>query len=185
MLVYTDNGIADPWLVAQTAIRPRSAWPLDVRLGGIYALERLAVDSERDHSTVVEVLSALTRERSKPPEEPIGIDTKPAPATDVQAAIAVLGRLPARADVSRGDLLGAHLTGARLDRANLNGAYLDGRTDQRPPQWAAPRRGDPGRRREVLGDRRCWSSLWRDATEGSGLTRTVTGPAAGEARPGP
>jgi uncharacterized protein YjbI with pentapeptide repeats len=99
-----------------------------VRLGGIYALERLAVDSERDHSTVVEVLSALTRERSKPPEEPIGIDTKPAPATDVQAAIAVLGRLPARADVSRGDLLGAHLTGARLDRANLNGAYLDGRT---------------------------------------------------------
>jgi hypothetical protein len=39
---------------------------LDVRLGGIYALERIAVDSKRDHPTVVEVLSAFVRERSAP-----------------------------------------------------------------------------------------------------------------------
>lgn len=31
---------------------------LDIRLGGIYALERIAVDSKRDHPTIVEVLSA-------------------------------------------------------------------------------------------------------------------------------
>lgn len=37
---------------------------LDIRLGGIYALERLAVDSARDHPTVVEVLGAFVRERS-------------------------------------------------------------------------------------------------------------------------
>jgi hypothetical protein len=35
---------------------------LAVRLGGIYALERLAVDSERDHGVVVEVLGAFLRE---------------------------------------------------------------------------------------------------------------------------
>ncbi|MGZ6870192.1 MAG: hypothetical protein ACXVHI_07810 [Frankiaceae bacterium] len=39
---------------------------LDVRLGGIYALERIAVDSARDHPTVVEVLSAFVREHSNP-----------------------------------------------------------------------------------------------------------------------
>jgi hypothetical protein len=31
---------------------------------GIYALERIAVDSKRDHPTVVEVLSAFMREHS-------------------------------------------------------------------------------------------------------------------------
>lgn len=32
---------------------------LYIRLGGIFALERLGVDSPRDHPTVVEVLSAF------------------------------------------------------------------------------------------------------------------------------
>src|ERR1035438_6617719 len=34
----------------------------DVRIGGIYALERIARDSARDHPTVMEVLSAFIRE---------------------------------------------------------------------------------------------------------------------------
>jgi hypothetical protein len=39
---------------------------LDVRLGGIYALERIAKDSERDRATVLEVLSAFVREHGDP-----------------------------------------------------------------------------------------------------------------------
>jgi hypothetical protein len=37
---------------------------LEVRLGGIYALERIARDSERDHSVIMEVLTAYIREHS-------------------------------------------------------------------------------------------------------------------------
>lgn len=37
---------------------------LDVRLGGIYALERIARDSQKDHWTVMEVLTAFIRENS-------------------------------------------------------------------------------------------------------------------------
>src|SRR5271156_4424128 len=37
---------------------------LDVRIGGIYALERIARDSARDHPIVMEVLSAFIREHS-------------------------------------------------------------------------------------------------------------------------
>ena len=37
-----------------------------IRLGGIYALERIARDSQKDHWTVVEVLTAFVRERSGP-----------------------------------------------------------------------------------------------------------------------
>jgi len=129
---------------------------LDVRLGGIYALERIAVDSKRDHPTVVEVLGAFVREHSHPTHaapEPtlaqvlsafLGGDGEPAaghqpnggtgkesgsprrPATDVQAAVAVLGRLPQQSGVRRGDLTCALLAGARLNEANLSGARLNG-----------------------------------------------------------
>lgn len=37
---------------------------LDVRIGGVYALERIARDSSRDHPTVMEVLSAFIREQA-------------------------------------------------------------------------------------------------------------------------
>jgi hypothetical protein len=37
---------------------------LEVRLGGIYALERIARDSPTDHWTIIEVLSTYVRENS-------------------------------------------------------------------------------------------------------------------------
>lgn len=65
---------------------------LDVRMGGIYALERIAVDSQRDHPTAVEVLSAFVREHSDPLKHPRQVitydpdgDVLPdKPTTDVQ-----------------------------------------------------------------------------------------------------
>ena len=123
---------------------------LDIRLGGIYALERLAVDSGRVRQSVVEVLGAFTRERRnyalplKLPTAPspsfaprgrraggsYGLGRLPparrsAPGADVQAALTVLGRLPVKEDVSRADLSGAHLAGANLTGATLAGASLD------------------------------------------------------------
>lgn len=38
---------------------------LEVRLGGIYALERIARDSPRDHRTIVEILTAYVRENAR------------------------------------------------------------------------------------------------------------------------
>jgi hypothetical protein len=125
------------------AIQQLGDTELAVRLGGIYALERLAHDSpERDHPTVVEVLSAFVREGSRRqstrrPEQgtanEAAMETDTAapesnaeapPATDVQAALTVLGRLPQRAGISRGDLSEANLAGAKLKGANLAGAGL-------------------------------------------------------------
>ena len=37
---------------------------LDTRLGGVYALERIARDSRNDHWTVIEILTAFVREKS-------------------------------------------------------------------------------------------------------------------------
>ena len=52
---------------------------LDVRIGAIYALERVARDSPTDHSTVMEVLTAFIRERSHEPWPPLAPDGKERP----------------------------------------------------------------------------------------------------------
>jgi len=104
-----------------------------VRIGGIYALERVARDSARDHPTVMEVLTAFVREHSREQWPLPEHDTDPAPPPerrpDVQAALTVIGRRHASRDTRpidlvRADLTGANLTGALLFRADLTGAHL-------------------------------------------------------------
>jgi hypothetical protein len=106
------------------------------RVGGIHALERIMADSTRDHATVVEVLSAFVRERTSfDPHQP-WIDPSPDAhqsrhqegprlATDVQAALTVLGRRPNRPEKDRIDLRWFDLSGAIL---------ADGRFDHRSHQ---------------------------------------------------
>ena len=101
---------------------------LDVRIGGIYALERIARDSARDHPTVMEVLTAFVREHSDeqwPLPDP-GTDALPLRTTrpDVQAALTVVGRRDAKRDIRQIDLAGAYLGVAKLAGANLAGANL-------------------------------------------------------------
>ena len=62
------------------AIEQLGSDKLDVRIGGIYALERIARDSPRDHPTVMEVLTAFIREHSheqRPPPDPGDQKRKP------------------------------------------------------------------------------------------------------------
>ena len=124
------------------AIEQLGSDKLDVRIGGIYALERIARDSPRDHPTVMEVLTAFIREHSWEPwplprtEEEEDADLVEFTRPDVQAALTVVGRRDARhdigfidlirADLTRADLTGAHLNGADLRWADLTGAHLNG-----------------------------------------------------------
>jgi Pentapeptide repeats (8 copies) len=144
------------------AIEQLGSDKLDVRIGGIYALERVARDSpKRDHPPVMEVLAAFIREHSREPLSGPAVGRRhssrrteaglrpaaaaaypPAPATppigplrpEVHAAISVIGRRNAKADVrtldlastalQQADLAGANLAGANLAGANLAGANL-------------------------------------------------------------
>ena len=102
---------------------------LDVRIGGIYAMERIARDSARDHPTVMEVLVAFIREHSReqwPLPEPGAEIPKRSTRPDVQAAITVIGRRDIGHDRQPINLTGANLTGANLTGANLTGADLTG-----------------------------------------------------------
>jgi hypothetical protein len=80
------------------AIEQLGSDKLDVRIGGIYALERIARDSPRDHPTVMEVLAAFIREHSsEQPPRPAGEEPRAdtpgllAPG-DIQAAVSVIGK---------------------------------------------------------------------------------------------
>jgi hypothetical protein len=110
---------------------------LEVRLGGIYALERIANQSERDHWPIVEVLSTYVRENA--PRHPRGGSTQerqaptpnPYPTADIQAILTVLGRRDREyeradqcLDLSNTDIRRAYLSGASLYGADLSGAIL-------------------------------------------------------------
>ena len=133
----------------------REPGKLDVRLGGIYGLERIARDSATDLPTVVEVLCAHGREYSPwPPRLPgqgranltsnqlrelPDLQTR---APDLQAVLTVLSRLPdaqpsrsgrvrtatnpIRKILTNTDMRRANLRGAPLRRADWGGAYLEG-----------------------------------------------------------
>jgi Pentapeptide repeats (8 copies) len=114
------------------AIEQLGSNKLDVRIGGIYALERIARDSPADHPTVMEVLAAFVREHSReqwPLVEGTGAIPERATRPDVQAAATVIGRRDAkhdrgqinlmRANLARADLRGADLSGATLFQADL------------------------------------------------------------------
>jgi hypothetical protein len=115
----------------------------DVRIGGIYALERVARDSARDHPTVMEVLTAFIREHSPehehsheqgPLSDPGDQEQARSTQPDVLAAVTVVCRRDAKRDIqeidltraylARTNLSGAYLVGANLTRANLTRAYL-------------------------------------------------------------
>ena len=116
------------------AIEQLGSEKLDVRIGGICALERIARDSPADHPAVMEMLAAFIRERSHgqwPPPDPGGRARERSLRPDVQAALTVVGRRLTERDIgpvdlARADLTGANLGGARLTGANLGGSYLTG-----------------------------------------------------------
>jgi uncharacterized protein YjbI with pentapeptide repeats len=134
------------------AIANLGSTSIDIRLGGIYALQRLMVDSPRDRPAIIAVLCAFVRDQSGSGQEP-GRSAAGALPTDLQAVLAVVGqRNPAPgghailidldrarlvdahldylgfagANLTGADLLGADLSGARLKYADLAGADLNG-----------------------------------------------------------
>jgi hypothetical protein len=121
----------------------------NVRVGGIYALERIADDSPNDYQwTVTQILAAFVRERAAMKEMTIPPDVScdkvrprgtPAqqPAVDIQAALDVIGRRgleyipplfggPRAVDLRHTDLRGANLSEANLRYAALTDSTLEG-----------------------------------------------------------
>lgn len=135
--------ITDRFAKAVEQLGQPGAEKVDVRLGAIYALERIMRDSAVDQPAVIDILAAFirvhapaTRRSTTPPS------SAPHPPVDIQAVVTVLGRrdttrdgtigneaLPIRRlDLSDINLDRANLAYANLDDANLAGTELAGAT---------------------------------------------------------
>jgi len=123
---------------------------LAVRLGGIYALERIAKESEKHHWPIMEVLTAYVRENAPWKEErdssqdkilsckrflEMSQPTFPKLPTDIQAILTVLGRRtlayevgwsPPRFTAPGAGYQNLDLRGTNLRNADLVGAHLEG-----------------------------------------------------------
>ena len=107
---------------------------LQLALGGIYALERIARDSDRDHWTVVEVLLAFVRKNAPATDCHAARYSANEPASpprpDVQAALTVIGRRNTShdgggiLDLSNTDLRGANFRRLDFQKARFYGACL-------------------------------------------------------------
>ena len=93
---------------------------IEVRLGAVYALERLSQDSDRDHMQIMEILCAYIRTNA-PWDKDTDVPWDPkTPRADIQAALTVIGRrAPDKIALERTkgfwlDLRDAYLRGAAL-----------------------------------------------------------------------
>lgn len=133
------------------AVEQLASDKLEVRLGGIYSLERISKESPDDYWTVMETLCAFVRERARwkglaasgnKGEEPDLTYERysKGPPMHIAAALAVIvrRRLPQEArkreeeeelqlvDLSGADLRWAYLSNAHLEGAVLWGSHLEG-----------------------------------------------------------
>ena len=112
---------------------------VEVRLGAIYALERIALDSPRDHWPIMEVLTAYVRQNAPATEE---VSSKggrtmviaSGSKTEIQAILTVLGRRRRdsrreregrRLDLSRSDLRQAVFREANMDGVDFADAHVE------------------------------------------------------------
>jgi len=113
---------------------------LEVRLGAIYALDRITRDSERDHWPIMQVLCAYVRNPQNcgapaPPPEGIEpgsrkfhdwVESIRPPRVDIQAALAVIGeRAEGRRELEASRSLQLDLRHTNLQRAVLNKSYFE------------------------------------------------------------
>ena len=123
------------------AVEQLASDKIEVRLGGIYTLERISLESRADYWAIMETLTAFVRERARW-KEPDAVASEEAseqssashelqmPPIDIAAVLTVIVRRPEaeRAREKNEDwtlaLVGADLRGAFLAKAHLERAIL-------------------------------------------------------------
>lgn len=107
-----------------TAVEQLTSEKVEVRIGGLLALERIMRDSPKHQPAVVEMLAVFVRERAPraAESEPFKTgDRATPPEADVQEAMTVIGRRDRTFD-RPGDVI--NLAGVNLGFVNLAGAKL-------------------------------------------------------------
>jgi Pentapeptide repeats (8 copies) len=120
---------------AKDRVRSDSGKFLAIRLGGIYALERMSKDPNADYAAIIDIFTAFVRQNA-----PMKADESAGKVKlDIQAILTVLGRRQrsygegesqrldlSATDLSEASLINGKFKGANLISCRLNAAYLTG-----------------------------------------------------------
>ena len=119
------------------AVEQLGSEKIELRLGGIYSLERLAKDSPGDHWTIMEVLASFARRKSFNLEQKTN-SRESSYDSEIQAALTVIGRRETASDLENQSLdftesnlsgfifSGLNFSTANFERANLSEANFSG-----------------------------------------------------------
>ncbi len=136
--IATDNHLAETYTKAIDQIGKTED---EIRLGGLYALEKIAQSNRQYHGQIIEVLCAFVRLHAPLEEENDDFQetTDPSPKLIVQTTLTLIGRrniaferlsrlqkTTVTIDLSNTNLSKARLFKANLSRVNLLGANLSG-----------------------------------------------------------
>ncbi len=116
-----EGQLADRLTQAVDQLRDRN---LEVRVGGIYALERIAISSDRGYWPIMQILTTYVREHASIRKDQALQEPSGRLAPDIQAALDVIGRR--RHAYQDGESQRLDLRGTDLRRANLSGAKFAG-----------------------------------------------------------
>jgi uncharacterized protein YjbI with pentapeptide repeats len=101
---------------------------IEVRLGGIYALERISAQYQKDHWRMIEILTSFVRINSPVKDEDLTTIEEDQPQNkvkiDTQAVLTIIGRRNYAFFMGESRLI--NLSGLNLQEAFLNGANLGG-----------------------------------------------------------
>jgi len=119
------------------AIEQLGSEKIEVRIGAIYTLERIANDSIKNYWVVIQVIMAFIRDKTLiKGEDTLDNNTSLNIETDIQTALTVIGRrrlefekeeqriILANINISKADLYKVNLDNASLVKANLSKAFL-------------------------------------------------------------
>jgi Pentapeptide repeats (8 copies) len=148
---------------------------VEVRLGGIYALNRISNDWPKDYWPIVDVLTAYVRHNARWSSSSVA-GQESTPTTDIQAILTVLGRNDPpggfndrhKLDLRNTDLRGAEFWDARLEWTDLWGAHLEG-----AKFWGADLRNAKLEHAHLVGANLRGANLEGASLEGADVTGAV------------
>jgi len=148
---------------------------IEVRLGGIYALNRISNDWPKDYWPIADVLTAYVRHNARWSASSVEAQESK-PTTDIQAILTVLGRNDPpepfndrhKLDLRNTDLRGAEFWDAHLEYTDFWGAHLD-----RAELWGAVLRHAKLEHAHLVGANLRKANLEGASLEGADVTGAV------------
>ena len=184
LVATQEKNITDLYVKAIAQLGKKES--LEVRLGGIYALERISRESEKDYWPIMQVLTAYVRQHATCEEDQLQIEgiAHAKLSSDIEAVLEVIHRRQhsfgfgeserldlSRTNICKTNFIETNLEMAILFKANLQGALLRGAQMKGAMLGEANLKGAYMEKADISGAYLVRANLWNARLHGSILNK--------------